>query len=343
MDQSRPHPGHLRPGHPAPLLVSGEQAWAEQLSGPGAGHPRPQLRLEARTVEVGEQWTLLCYTDGLVEGLRAPGSMERFAIEAVASTRCSTACWPPSAAPTEGAVGRRRHSVLRPVRRVNRLGPAPTSVPLQATFARSAALLDPRRTGDRSPVSGERHPSEQAGSSGWPEARQDRRRRWSWRWRRRSRRAGTMPARRCSTSVGRSTLDCPPPALAAMLRAPTRSRCPWNLQCGQRNSRPLGLGTRRRQDGQVEEVPRSSTSRTTMPARSALSRKACSRCVRRHRRKRKFCIRPTFRSLIPVGSPTTKVPTRCCTTKATTCLAASCWACWTRRRWWTSARRRRAR
>jgi serine phosphatase RsbU (regulator of sigma subunit) len=34
-------------------------------------------------VEVGGPWTLLCYTDGLVEGRSAPGSSERFGIEAV--------------------------------------------------------------------------------------------------------------------------------------------------------------------------------------------------------------------------------------------------------------------
>jgi serine phosphatase RsbU (regulator of sigma subunit) len=32
-------------------------------------------------VEVGDAWTLLCYTDGLVEGLAAPGSVERFGID----------------------------------------------------------------------------------------------------------------------------------------------------------------------------------------------------------------------------------------------------------------------
>jgi hypothetical protein len=52
------------------------------------------------------------------------------------------------------------------------------------------------------------------------------------------------------------------------------------------------LGTRHRQTGQVKEVPRSSTSRTTIPARSALSWRAWSRWVRRHCRNRKFCTLP---------------------------------------------------
>ncbi|MEA2501476.1 MAG: hypothetical protein QOD01_1587, partial [Actinomycetota bacterium] len=56
-----------------------------------------------------------------------------------------------------------------------------------------------------------------------------------------------------------------------MLAAPTRSRCPLKVQNEQLKVRPLGLGTLRRQTGQVEEVPRSSTSTTSMPAISALS------------------------------------------------------------------------
>jgi hypothetical protein len=35
-----------------------------------------------------------------------------------------------------------------------------------------------------------------------------------------------------------------------MLAAPTKSRCPWNLQWGQRNRRPAGFGTRPWQVGQ---------------------------------------------------------------------------------------------
>jgi hypothetical protein len=41
----------------------------------------------------------------------------------------------------------------------------------------------------------------------------------------------------------------------------------------ERNRRPLGLATLRRHAGQVEEVPRSSTSRTMIPACSALSQR----------------------------------------------------------------------
>ena len=52
-----------------------------------------------------------------------------------------------------------------------------------------------------------------------------------------------------------------------MLAAATRSRWPENAQCGQDRVRPRGFGTRRWQAGQVDDVPRSSTSRTVIPAK----------------------------------------------------------------------------
>src|SRR6266508_417450 len=65
-------------GHPPPLLVSGGQVRVEELpGGPALGILDHGYEWEARTLEVGDGWTLLCYTDGLVEGLRAPGSVER--------------------------------------------------------------------------------------------------------------------------------------------------------------------------------------------------------------------------------------------------------------------------
>jgi hypothetical protein len=48
----------------------------------------------------------------------------------------------------------------------------------------------------------------------------------------------------------------PPPLRAAMMAAAIRSRWPACPQCGQRKFRPAGLGTRREQDGQVEDVHR---------------------------------------------------------------------------------------
>jgi hypothetical protein len=102
---------------------------------------------------------------------------------------------------------------------------------------------------------------------------------------------------------------------------------------------PAWLGTRWRQAGQVEDVPRSSSMLTRIPACSALSRSAPSRWVRRRCRSRQFCTRPASRSVMPVGSPTTKVPTRWAIAKAMTWRAAWWWAWWTRRRWRASARR----
>ena len=87
-----------------------------------------------------------------------------------------------------------------------------------------------------------------------------------------SRRAGCtpgrcVPARRCVIPAPVGTAGMiPPPVLAAMLAAATRSRCPPCPQCGQENTRPAGLGTRREHLGQVEEVPRSSTSVMVIPA-----------------------------------------------------------------------------
>jgi PAS domain S-box-containing protein len=83
-------PGHERitvalAGHPPPLLAcGGEVRVVEVPSGPGLGildHPYPW---EAGQLAVDGPWTLLCYTDGLVEGRSAPGAVERFGIEAVA-------------------------------------------------------------------------------------------------------------------------------------------------------------------------------------------------------------------------------------------------------------------
>ena len=74
-------------GHPPPLLVSGGQVRVEELpGGPALGILDHGYEWEARTLEVGDGWTLLCYTDGLVEGLRAPGSVERFGIDGLVDT-----------------------------------------------------------------------------------------------------------------------------------------------------------------------------------------------------------------------------------------------------------------
>jgi hypothetical protein len=164
-----------------------------------------------------------------------------------------------------------------------------------------------------------------------------------------SRRAGCTPGRcdpvrRCVIpAAGVSAGMIPPPTRAAMLAAATRSRCPRCPQCGQLNTRPAGLGTRRAHDGQVEDVPRSSTSRTAIPAAAALSRKTAIRWPSRQSRVRWLCRCPAGRPRTPRGSPTARVPARCATAQFTTVLAASCWACRTRRACRASAARWRRR
>src|SRR6185437_9811531 len=99
-----------------------------------------------------------------------------------------------------------------------------------------------------------------------------------------------------------------PGPLAAMLAAATRSRCPACPQCGQVKFRPAGLGTRRAQRGQVEDVPRSSTRRTVIPAASALSDRVRIRCPTRQSRVRWLCRRPALRCRTPRGFPTARAP-----------------------------------
>ena len=116
-------------GHPPPLLVAGGTVRVEELpGGPALGILDHGYQWEARTLAVGDGWTLLCYTDGLVEGLRAPGSAERFGSDALAETvaellaeaaawtRCWTACWPPCARLTGASCPTTWRSCLSPGR-----------------------------------------------------------------------------------------------------------------------------------------------------------------------------------------------------------------------------------
>ena len=71
-------------GHPAPLLArDGIVEAVEVTSCPALGILENGYPWEADAIEVGDDWTLLCYTDGLIEGLSAPGSVERFGTEAL--------------------------------------------------------------------------------------------------------------------------------------------------------------------------------------------------------------------------------------------------------------------
>jgi PAS domain S-box-containing protein len=74
-------------GHPPPLLVTDGRVRVLQVpNGPALGICDQPYPWEAGELEAGEAWTLLCYTDGLVEGRAAPGSVERFGIDALVET-----------------------------------------------------------------------------------------------------------------------------------------------------------------------------------------------------------------------------------------------------------------
>jgi PAS domain S-box-containing protein len=85
-----PDRGHLTlalAGHPSPLLIqAGTVEILELPRGPALGIYETDDPWPAATVPVSGAWTLLCYTDGLVEGLAAPGSAERFGIEQLTRT-----------------------------------------------------------------------------------------------------------------------------------------------------------------------------------------------------------------------------------------------------------------
>jgi len=71
-------------GHPPPLVAAGGGvAEVKVPAGPALGIFDAGWSWEAGMLEPGEDWTLLCYTDGLVEGRRRPGSVERFGAEAL--------------------------------------------------------------------------------------------------------------------------------------------------------------------------------------------------------------------------------------------------------------------
>jgi len=72
-------------GHPPPLLAhDGKIEFVEVVGGPALGVlEESYYAWQAGAMEVGDTWALLCYTDGLIEGRRAPGSVERFGMAAL--------------------------------------------------------------------------------------------------------------------------------------------------------------------------------------------------------------------------------------------------------------------
>ena len=66
-------------GHPPPLLIEDGRAEPVRVtSGPALGISDLGHTWPSERIEVGSAWMLLCYTDGLIEGLVAPDSAERF-------------------------------------------------------------------------------------------------------------------------------------------------------------------------------------------------------------------------------------------------------------------------
>jgi PAS domain S-box-containing protein len=69
-------------GHPSPVLIrAGEVELLELPRGPALGIYEQNGEWPAAAVPLSDAWTLVCYTDGLVEGLASPSSTERFGIE----------------------------------------------------------------------------------------------------------------------------------------------------------------------------------------------------------------------------------------------------------------------
>jgi PAS domain S-box-containing protein len=69
-------------GHPPPLLIRhGRVSVVEAPCGLALGIDGVGEAWQSATVELGEEWLLLCYTDGLIEGRIAPGTAERFGVE----------------------------------------------------------------------------------------------------------------------------------------------------------------------------------------------------------------------------------------------------------------------
>jgi PAS domain S-box-containing protein len=74
-------------GHPPPLLARAGRVEVVQVpGGPALGIHDQGYAWEAGQLEAAGPWTLVCYTDGLVEGRSAPGSRERFGIDALVAT-----------------------------------------------------------------------------------------------------------------------------------------------------------------------------------------------------------------------------------------------------------------
>jgi hypothetical protein len=117
----------------------------------------------------------------------------------------------------------------------------------------------------------------------------------------------------------------PPPALAAMLWAPTRSRCPGTCNAGSEPRGPWVWGPAVGRPGRWRRCPaRPPAEPRSLPVRPCPGAPAAGGCGATTATGGGAPTRVLV--VMPVGSPTTRVPTlRCWMAKATTCLAAWCW------------------
>jgi serine phosphatase RsbU (regulator of sigma subunit) len=79
------HATLVRLGHPPPLLLSGRAVTELQTAGGLPLGADDDAGWQAVTVELPPQWSLLLYTDGLVEGREAPGSARRYGLQRLLS------------------------------------------------------------------------------------------------------------------------------------------------------------------------------------------------------------------------------------------------------------------
>jgi serine phosphatase RsbU (regulator of sigma subunit) len=71
-------------GHPPPMVLTDVALPADIKPSPPLGVAEGQRHHTVTDLILGTDWVLLAYTDGLIEGRRAPGSPERFGVEALA-------------------------------------------------------------------------------------------------------------------------------------------------------------------------------------------------------------------------------------------------------------------
>jgi serine phosphatase RsbU (regulator of sigma subunit) len=68
-------------GHPAPLLMRGDEVVPLELSALPVLTMLPRAPIESATVDLDGDWGLMLFTDGLVEGSQTPRAVDRFGVD----------------------------------------------------------------------------------------------------------------------------------------------------------------------------------------------------------------------------------------------------------------------